>query len=91
MDDTRFGSFESAKILVKLISNNDKLERKVGAFIADYTTGLRQIKNIENIAYRKRLALLWRKHFENRIDFGYRINSFVESVIVAYYRNTIKW
>ncbi len=90
MDDTTFGSFKSAKILVSELKKQPRLISKVGNFLQDYIEGLIKIKSIPDKKHKLRIALLWRNDFLERVKFHSSINTFVKNIIVAYYRNLLE-
>lgn len=93
MKKTTFGSFPAALILYERVKRIDdaKIRRKVSNTLQDFNTGLRFIEGIEDLRYRKRLALLWRDDFLKAINIDPRIDSYLKNVLSTYYRELLRW
>ena len=90
LDLTTFGSFESAKTLIKLLRENPEFEKKVCSLVSSYAQGLAHIRDIKHNGYRKAIALLWRNDYFSRVNFIPEINTYTKCVMTAYFRKTIK-
>ena len=90
LDLTTFGSFESAKTLIKLLRENPEFEKKVCSLISSYSQGLSHIRGIKHSGYRKAIALLWRNDYFSRVNFMPEIDTYARCVMTAYFRKTIK-
>lgn len=91
MDPTTYGDFPAAHVLAERLTALDDpaLTRRVTRFLTDFNTGLAALDAIEDDAYRGRLALLWRDHFVERLDFHPDVDSWVRNVLSAYYRDLL--
>jgi hypothetical protein len=91
MDDTTFGSSQSAIDLVKELKDNHPfLIRRVSRFIQVYRDGFESIKEIQDRRHQIRIATMWRKEFIEKVNFHPDIDSFVKNLLVASYRNFLR-
>jgi hypothetical protein len=86
MQDTTFGSFPAAEVLVAELEALDHpaVSRKVSRLLQDFNTGLGHLAAIPDPAYRRRLALLWRDDFLGRVAIHPTIDKFVRNVICTH-------
>lgn len=88
MDDMTFGSSTAAVDLAReLETNYPFLIGKVSSFILKYRKGFQHIKEISDRRYKIRFGTMWRHEFTRKINFDPGINSFVNNLLVADYRN----
>lgn len=100
MNDNTFGYSEAAKYLVILLNEieNNKHRRNaqklVSSNLSEYSEGVKEIKKIENIRVKERIARAWLHYFEkhiNTVESKYltpTIRSVVINLIQVRYRDS---
>lgn len=86
MQTTPFGAFPAAEVLAAELEAlaDSTVSRKVSRLLQDFNTGLGQVASVPDPAYRKRVALLWRDNFLDRVAVNPAVDKFVRNVICTH-------
>jgi len=96
MKDDLFGSSQCGINLVDILENMQdqtiqyRLRKKLPCLFNEYNEGLKGINRVQNKAIRKRLALLWRRDFEeqiSKIEMPENIRTHFVNILVGVYRD----
>ena len=88
MAPTTFGSYDSAKILVDRLNKLDDrhLTRRVGAFLAQTSTGYARLAEIDDHQWFRRFAIMWRKQRVAMVNFHPDLDTYICAVVGTDYK-----